>query len=135
MSQRLLSAPRLTTSFGGLTLQSCVYNSASPAASDAPQLQALARSSAGAVTFRTSLVNGFAHDDTAHAWAPVGASSSINCYGYSPHSTAEYLAMARTAADRVYFCIFPIHLPSTCDGDTRDRSSAADPVLARHRTE
>jgi dihydroorotate dehydrogenase (fumarate) len=48
----------------------------------------------GAVTTRTSLLSGFAHDDTIHQHAFFGEKkdSSINSYGYSPFSLNQYIA-------------------------------------------
>ncbi len=57
------------------------------------QLEGILRSSAAAVTTRTSLPNGFKHNDAVHAWASIGSASTINCYGYTPHNTATYFSM------------------------------------------
>lgn len=47
----------------------------------------------GAVTTRTALLNGFAEDSTIHQHVFFGENrlSSINSYGYSPHSLDQYL--------------------------------------------
>ena len=109
--------PDLSTSLGPLRLSSCLLNSASPAATSVDQIRALlgqGPDAIGAVTFRTSLLNGFAHHDATHGWTQAAASpllppptaaaaaaaapvasglgaNSVNCFGYSPHPFREYL--------------------------------------------
>jgi dihydroorotate dehydrogenase (fumarate) len=47
----------------------------------------------GGVTTRTSLIHGFEHDDNIHKHVFFGdkQESSINSYGYSPHSVEQYI--------------------------------------------
>lgn len=84
-----------------------LINSASPWASTKEQLTELYNCPyTGAVTVRTSLLNGWKHDDAVNQWAfydarsnaPMperspNANSSINTYGYSTTPLPEYLAM------------------------------------------
>lgn len=101
-----------------LSINPPLLNSSSPWATDLDQLRALYASPyTGAVTTRTSLLEGFNHDDTIHQhiFFPSGHSSihpsapksdvsasekfipdaantsSLNTYGYSPHTLSEYL--------------------------------------------
>lgn len=103
-----------------LTINPPLLNSSSPWATDLDQLRALYASPyTGAVTTRTSLLEGFNHDDRIHqhiffpagrssvhpsapksdesaseAYIPDAAStSSLNTYGYSPHTLSEYLGL------------------------------------------
>ena len=87
-----------------------LINSASPWATTIEDLQALFDCpSTGAVTIRTSLLNGFEHDPTVHQYTFFGVddhktgnvdghanpsfSGSLNTLGYSPLNLGEYLSM------------------------------------------
>lgn len=103
-----------------LNINPPLLNSSSPWATDVEQLRQLYASPyTGAVTTRTSLLEGFNHDDTIHQhiFFPAGRSSvhptapksdgsasqayipdashtsSLNTYGYSPHTLSEYLGL------------------------------------------
>ena len=97
-----------------LSIRPPLLNSACPWATTQDDLAALLRcASTGAITTRTSLVEGFAHDPSVHQYAffdPVsgkqaGSSSSssssccavgsVNSFGYSPLPLDEYLSMLR----------------------------------------
>ena len=74
-----------------ISLTPPLLNSATPWATTVDQLAALYDCPhTGAVTTRTTLPAGFAHDDRIHQHAFFGA-SSLNTYGYSPHALAYYL--------------------------------------------
>ncbi|KAJ7748479.1 hypothetical protein DFH07DRAFT_888813 [Mycena maculata] len=77
---------------GSLTISPSLVNASCAWASDLSQLQTLFDSPyTGAVTTRTSTVNGFAEDES-HTVAFASSSiSSLNSYGYSPHKLAQYL--------------------------------------------
>lgn len=84
-----------------------LLNSASPWASSKEQLaQLYASPYTGAVTVRTSLLNGWNHDDDVNQWTfydarvnvavpqrSPNANSSFNTLGYSPTSLPQYLAI------------------------------------------
>lgn len=101
-----------------LVIQPPLLNSSSPWATTVEQLKALYECRfTGAVTTRTSLLEGFAHDPAVHQYVffPAGKgavrkdiplddssaapnfigesenTSSLNTYGYSPHTLSEYL--------------------------------------------
>lgn len=103
-----------------LTINPPLLNSSSPWATDVEQLRSLYASPyTGAVTTRTSLLEGFNHNDSIHQhiFFPAGRSSvhpaapksddsasgkfipdaastsSLNTYGYSPHTLSEYLGL------------------------------------------
>lgn len=103
-----------------LSISPPLLNSSSPWATDVDQIKALYDSPyTGAVTSRTSLLEGFNHDPAIHQhiFFPTGSSSvspaapksdasagekfipdtastsSLNTYGYSPHTLSEYLGM------------------------------------------
>eukprot|EP01116_Phalansterium_solitarium_P013476 TRINITY_DN30843_c0_g1_i1.p1 TRINITY_DN30843_c0_g1~~TRINITY_DN30843_c0_g1_i1.p1 ORF type:complete len:347 (+),score=63.62 TRINITY_DN30843_c0_g1_i1:63-1103(+) len=82
----------LGTTVAGLALGGCVFNSANPFATEEADLTKIARSAAAAVTTRTSLIGGFAHDDSQHTMA-FHRHGSINCYGYSSRTFAQYLSL------------------------------------------
>lgn len=91
-----------------------LVNSACPWATTKEDLQALFDSqSTGAVTIRTSLLNGFDHNSSIHQYAffdaddhvpqvansahtsPASNSGSLNTLGYSPIPLAEYLSILK----------------------------------------
>lgn len=103
-----------------LSINPPLLNSSSPWSTDLEQLRALYASPyTGAVTTRTSLLEGFTHDPAIHqhVFFPAGRSavhpsaprndasatttfvseeshiSSLNTYGYSPHTLSEYLGL------------------------------------------
>lgn len=104
-----------------LALDPPLLNAACPWATDLSYLRALYNSpSTGAVTTRTSLVDGYPHDDKVNTFVffdPAQPSSvtgvfprsfpaavdsnaaSLNSFGLSPIKLAEYLVFARTLAD------------------------------------
>lgn len=98
----------------------CLVNSSNPWATTAGDIQKLFDCPrTGAVTTRTSLLNGFAHDANIHQYTffssdehkahphtaddadvPASFSGSLNTLGYSPIDLASYLAMlGRVMAD------------------------------------
>jgi hypothetical protein len=96
--------PVFPTRVGGMALAHCVYNSASPAATTVQQLLALTASPhTGAVTVRTSLVDGFPHDDAVHVWRPVGRASTVNCLGYAPMAFRDYVRVCLCVC--VFVCV------------------------------
>ncbi|KAK1760619.1 hypothetical protein QBC47DRAFT_367690 [Echria macrotheca] len=90
-----------------------LINSSNPWATTLEDLRALhACPSTGAVTTRTSLVNGFAHDPAKHQYrffdiakqqpspnSVSGQNASLNSLGYSPITLADYLGFIRTISD------------------------------------
>ncbi|KAB5577543.1 dihydroorotate oxidase [Coniochaeta sp. 2T2.1] len=113
-----------------------LLNSANPWATTLEDLQALyACPSTGAVTTRTSMLNGFAHDDTKHQYVffngsdqsnvsflpqpgkPTGHNASLNSLGYSPIRLTDYLDMIKHIArhqsipERKWFIISVTGLP------------------------
>ena len=90
-----------------LNIKPPLINSASPWASDKTQLTEIYNSEyTGAVTIRTTLLNGWRHDDAVNQWqfydarsnVPMpelspNANSSINTLGYSPTPLREYLSI------------------------------------------
>lgn len=104
-----------------LSINPPLLNSSCPWATDVDQLRELYESPyTGAVTTRTSLLEGFNHDDTIHQHIFFAAgqgstdtpkplnsdsntsqqpkpdttsTSSLNTYGYSPHTLSEYLGL------------------------------------------
>lgn len=104
-----------------LNIEPPLLNAACPWASDLTYLRPLyASSSTGAITTRTSLVNGYPHDDRKNtflfydpsdsssatgtappSFTPSGDSltGSLNCFGLSPHPLATYLDFIRTLAE------------------------------------
>ncbi|RSH86804.1 dihydroorotate dehydrogenase [Apiotrichum porosum] len=104
-----------------LSLEPPLLNAACPWASDLSFLRPLyASPSTGAITTRTSLVDGYPHDDAKNTFLfydpsnsssstgvapqsfpsqqPLGNSGSLNCFGLSPHVLATYLDWVRTLA-------------------------------------
>lgn len=104
-----------------LRIEPPLLNAACPWASDLSFLRPLwASPSTGAITTRTSLVNGYPHDDAVntflfydaadssrstardppafHAPSADGLAGSLNCFGLSPHPLAAYLDFIRTLA-------------------------------------
>ncbi|KAJ7151578.1 hypothetical protein C8R46DRAFT_1166469 [Mycena filopes] len=77
---------------GSLEISPPLVNASCAWASDLDQLQALFDSPyTGAVTTRTSTLDGFA-EDASHTVAFASSSTtSLNSYGYSPHKLAQYL--------------------------------------------
>lgn len=78
-----------------------LLNSASRWATTSHQLQELYDCpNTGAVTIRTSLLNGFKHEDDIHQHgffpAEQGSVSSLNTLGYSPISLCEYIAIVQS---------------------------------------
>ncbi|KAL7276832.1 dihydroorotate dehydrogenase [Rhizina undulata] len=80
-----------------------ILNSATPWATTKEQLAALYGSPyTGAVTTRTTLLEGFPHDPSVHQHAifPTSSSSSgkssLNTYGYSPHPLSYYLSSIKS---------------------------------------
>ncbi|KAH8925134.1 FMN-linked oxidoreductase [Atractiella rhizophila] len=89
-----------------------LLNSSSPWATTQSDLRGLYESEyTSAVTTRTSLLHGFAHDDNVHKMCffaagshsvpsttkeTLGTDSSLNTYGYSPFPLADYLQMIST---------------------------------------
>ncbi|WOO79111.1 Putative dihydroorotate dehydrogenase A (fumarate) [Vanrija pseudolonga] len=104
-----------------LALDPPLLNAACPWATDLSYLRALyASPSTGAITTRTSLVDGYPHDDAVNTFVffdpahpssvtgvfpqsfPASAdsnSASLNSFGLSPIKLAEYLSFAATLAD------------------------------------
>ncbi|KLU92087.1 dihydroorotate oxidase [Magnaporthiopsis poae ATCC 64411] len=93
-----------------LQLNPPLLNSATPWATSLKDLQKLYNCPhTGAVTTRTSLIQGFDHNPEVHQYAlydtvavsaalPRGTSNaSFNSLGYSPHTLAEYLAWIKAA--------------------------------------
>ena len=91
-----------------------LLNSANPWATTLEDLQALfACPSLGAITTRTTLVNGFKHDAAIHQYAffdpGIHSStgneetdkSSLNTLGYCPIPLADYLSFIKTISDGV----------------------------------
>lgn len=93
-----------------LIFHGALINSASPWSSTKEQLTELYNCPhIGAVTIRTSLLEGFKHQDDIHQWTffdarsnaavperSPNANSSINTYGYSPTPLGEYLAIVES---------------------------------------
>ncbi|KAF7197104.1 Dihydroorotate dehydrogenase A (fumarate) [Pseudocercospora fuligena] len=97
-----------------------LINSSNPWATTVEDLQTLFDSvSTGAVTTRTSLLNGFAHDDAVHQYTffssndhasqpanikqgevPALSSGSLNTLGYSPILLSTYLAMCASVVKK-----------------------------------
>lgn len=91
-----------------------LINSATPWATTPADLAALYQSRTGAITIRTSMINGFPHNDTINQFTffdpltglPIpdssggrdGVASSLNTFGYSPHSLSYYLSLLSSAA-------------------------------------
>ncbi|RUS14901.1 hypothetical protein BC937DRAFT_93175 [Endogone sp. FLAS-F59071] len=83
--------PSLATTIASLSLPTCIFNSPCPFATTLTDLSAIFSSpETGAVTTRTSLIDGFPHNDNIHKWASYSG-GTINCLGYSPHTLDEYL--------------------------------------------
>ena len=95
-----------------------LINSANPWATTVDDLQALYDCSAtGAVTTRTSLINGFPHDPAKHQYLLYDTathkseqdqarlsgleSASLNNLGYSPHNLEAYLGFIKTIAGKL----------------------------------
>lgn len=105
-----------------LSIEPPLLNAACPWASDLSYLRPLyASPSTGAITTRTSLVDGFPHDDAKNTFLFYGPSDpslstavfpksfpadtpsdnlsgSLNCFGLSPHKLETYLGFVRTLA-------------------------------------
>ncbi|KAH7414062.1 hypothetical protein DE146DRAFT_16116 [Phaeosphaeria sp. MPI-PUGE-AT-0046c] len=103
-----------------LTISPPLLNSSNPWCSDLTQLQELYDCPhTGAVTTRTSLLNGFSHDSSVHQFAffnPKDLSASepnkdqgatpdqtgsLNTLGYSPTPIHEYLSYIKTISDNL----------------------------------
>lgn len=99
-----------------LDIQPPLLNSACPWATTLEELRALySCGSTGAVTTRTTLINGFAHDPNKHQYrffnvgghdtvrdgvtANSSGDASLNSLGYSPIPLEEYLEFIRTISD------------------------------------
>ncbi|KAL6703194.1 dihydroorotate dehydrogenase [Coniothyrium glycines] len=101
-----------------LTITPPLLNSANPWCTTLEQLQELYDSPyTGAVTTRTSLVYGFAHDPSIHQFAfydptthfasvpnkdlagDASTTGSLNTLGYSPKPLSEYLSFIKTISD------------------------------------
>ncbi len=84
-----------------------LINSACPWATNLDDLRRLyACPATGAVTTRTSMLNGFDHDPAKHQYAFFEAAqsgsaqnASLNSLGYSPHPLSTYLAFIKTISD------------------------------------
>ncbi|KAK0635867.1 hypothetical protein B0T17DRAFT_470087, partial [Bombardia bombarda] len=84
-----------------LSIHPPLINSSNPWATSLDDLRLLyACPSTGAVTTRTSLIKGFAHDAAKHQYvgggAVAGKNASINSLGYSPHTLETYLGFIKT---------------------------------------
>jgi dihydroorotate dehydrogenase (fumarate) len=103
---------------GHLVIEPPLVNSANPWCTTLEQLlQLYACPHTGAVTTRTSLLNGFPHDESIHQWtfydptthnaAPrnppksenASQTGSLNTLGYSPKPLKEYLGFIKTISD------------------------------------
>ncbi|KAF1841123.1 FMN-linked oxidoreductase [Cucurbitaria berberidis CBS 394.84] len=101
-----------------LTISPPLLNSANPWCTTLEQLQALYNSPhTGAVTTRTSLLNGFPHDPSIHQFVfyttssasgpnkdqegNEGTTGSLNTLGYSPTPLKEYLGFIKTISDEI----------------------------------
>jgi len=83
-----------------LVLPSFCLNSANPVASEHEFLLRLSESRfAAGVTSRTSMLNGFDHDDEIHRWS-MNPQHSLNCYGYSPHSYEYYASISKRLTEK-----------------------------------
>lgn len=96
-----------------LTIRPSLINSSNPWATTLEDLRSLfACASTGAVTTRTSLLDGFAHDSTKHKYTFFDGATheptsipgpnqngSLNCLGYSPITLETYLGFVRHIAD------------------------------------
>ncbi|KAF8242592.1 FMN-linked oxidoreductase [Wilcoxina mikolae CBS 423.85] len=79
-----------------ITLHPPLLNSATPWATTAEELGALYKSPyTGAVTTRTCLLHGFAHNPRFHQHT-LFSTSSLNTYGYSPYPLSFYLSTIST---------------------------------------
>ncbi|KAJ7293872.1 hypothetical protein C8J57DRAFT_1704524 [Mycena rebaudengoi] len=77
---------------GSLSITPPLINASCAWASDLKQLQDLFDSPyTGAVTTRTSTLNGFPENESHTVAFSSSATTSINSYGYSPHKLASYL--------------------------------------------
>ncbi|KAJ7171800.1 hypothetical protein C8R43DRAFT_944362 [Mycena crocata] len=82
---------------GHLTISPPLVNASCAWASDFTQLQALFDSPyTGAVTTRTSTLQGFAEDASHTVAFATSSISSLNSYGYSPHKLEQYLSWIET---------------------------------------
>lgn len=105
-----------TTSPPRLKISPAVVNSANPWATNLEDLKALYECpNTGAVTTRTSLISGFAHDPSRHQFTLFDAvthqaeqdrtklkgheNASLNTLGYSPYTLETYLGFIRQIAD------------------------------------
>lgn len=87
-----------------LEVHPSLINTACPWATTLDDLRRLyACPATGAVTTRTSMLNGFDHDPAKHQYAFFDAAqsgpaqnASLNSLGYSPHPLSSYLAFIRT---------------------------------------
>jgi len=89
------TAPDLSTTVAGITLNKSVLNSSNPYATSSKDLQELANSpSSGAIATRTACPN-FVHDDGVHQWRNWGGNgttkNTINCLGYSCNTFEYYI--------------------------------------------
>ena len=96
-----------------LTIRPPLVNSSNPWATTLEDLRSLfACASTGAVTTRTSLLGGFAHDSSKHKYTFFDAAihepasipgpsqnGSLNCLGYSPITLETYLGFVRSIAN------------------------------------